>query len=237
MKKILLVDDEPDIRRIAEIALRAQGPVEIINASSGAEALALARQHRPDVVLLDVMMPGLDGLTALGELKRDPATRAIPGLVMTARASRAEQARYVDLGAADVVVKPFDPTTLIGRIEAVLSTHALAEMETRLDAELAALRREFVERLPAQLARLDGLVAKLLGAMRPAAAEALVSELAAEAHRLRGTAGSHGFTAFAAAIERLEAALGDGRGSLDVPALEASLTAARAALPEVSSRR
>jgi CheY-like chemotaxis protein len=238
--KILLCDDEPDIRRIAEIALRgsSRGSTEIFQAGSGREALELARRHAPDVVVLDVMMPELDGLAALAALKADPATRAVPVVLMTARASRAEQARYLGLGAAAVVVKPFDPSQLTGTIARVLEARPAApDPARRLAAELAALRDDFIARMPAQLAQLAAVVAAAATATDEAGARKLAATAAAEAHRLRGTAGSLGLGAFAASMSRLEDALGEPSAALDRAASEAALAAARDELLEVSCRR
>jgi two-component system, OmpR family, response regulator len=232
MRKILLADDEPDIRRIAEIALRGLGEVEVLNASSGIEAFALARQHHPDLVLLDVMMPGLDGVETLERLKTDPETVLVPVVIMTARASRADQARYLARGAADVVVKPFDPSKLVARVEKVLAAATTAEeLDRRLAVELAALRDEFVQRLPAQLDYLERMVGALAS---PPLAEQL-DHLAGDVHRLRGTAGSHGLLAFAAALEELEAELVG--GAADQARVVEKLAAVRRVRDQVSSPR
>jgi CheY-like chemotaxis protein len=236
MKKLLLCDDEPDIRRIAEIALRGSGPREILHAGSGSEAVALARQHVPDLIVLDVMMPELDGLAALATLKAWPATRSIPIVLMTARASRLEQARYLQLGASAVVVKPFDPAQLTDTVDRVLAAEA-SPRSPGLEAELAALREELLTRLPGQLANLAGLVAAAGGAAEAADARQLIATAAAEAHRLRGTAGSHGLATFAAILGRLEDALSAPAGGFDPAASEAALAAARQELLEVSCRR
>ena len=119
--RVLLVDDEPDIRRIAQISLEAVGSWKALVAESGALALSLAAAARPDVILLDVMMPGMDGPATLAGLRRDAATAAIPVIFMTAKAQRHEIDHYLRLGAAGVITKPFDPMTLPEQIEEILS--------------------------------------------------------------------------------------------------------------------
>ena len=120
--KVLYVDDEPDIREVGAMALELDGSMEVTTASSGPEALALLEGGlRPDVILLDVMMPGMDGPAALAELKKRPELAQIPVIFITARAQSHELARFVSLGAIGVITKPFDPMTLSIELRAVLA--------------------------------------------------------------------------------------------------------------------
>jgi CheY-like chemotaxis protein len=112
ISRVLVVDDEPHIRRIGELALRSVGNMEVYLASSGAEAVELAAAERPDVILLDGMMPGMDGPTTLGSLRERPETAQIPVIFMTAKVRQHEVERYLRLGAAGVIAKPFDPMRL-----------------------------------------------------------------------------------------------------------------------------
>lgn len=118
--KVLIVDDEPDIRRIARMGLSRVGGMEVVEAPGGAEALALVKEHRPDAVLLDVMMPGLDGPSTLARLRADPDTAGLPVVFLTAKAIAAEVERLRSLGAAGVLTKPFDPMTLARDLRALL---------------------------------------------------------------------------------------------------------------------
>ena len=118
--KVLIVDDEPDIRRIAKLGLSRVGKMDVVEATNGTEALARAKEDLPDVVLLDVMMPGLDGPSTLARLREDPATSAIPVVFLTAKAIASEVDRLKSLGAAGVLTKPFDPMTLARELRAVL---------------------------------------------------------------------------------------------------------------------
>lgn len=118
--KVLIVDDEPDIRRIARLGLSKVGGMEVVEASNGAEGLVRAKAEMPDVVLLDVMMPAVDGPTTLARLREDPATAGIPVVFLTAKAIAAEVERLKSLGAAGVLTKPFDPMTLARDLRAAL---------------------------------------------------------------------------------------------------------------------
>ncbi|MDH4100139.1 MAG: response regulator [Nitrospirota bacterium] len=119
LTRILLVDDEPDIREVVSLALETIGGFTVEMAKSGREALEMVRQWNPQLILLDVMMPGLDGPGTLGRLKEDPATADIPVVFMTAKAQPQELARFVELGALDVIVKPLDPMTLSERVRSL----------------------------------------------------------------------------------------------------------------------
>jgi CheY-like chemotaxis protein len=118
--KVLVIDDEPDIRRIVRLGLSKVGKMDVVEASNGTEGLARAKQDRPDAILLDVMMPGLDGPSTLARLREDPDTAAVPVVFLTAKAIAAEVDRLRLLGAAGVLTKPFDPMTLARELRAVL---------------------------------------------------------------------------------------------------------------------
>jgi CheY-like chemotaxis protein len=119
-RTVLLIDDEPDIREVVELSLGSVSGWEVLTASSGADGVELASAQRPDVILLDVMMPGLDGPATLDVLRGRDETRAIPVLFMTAKAQAGELTRYASLGVAGVIPKPFDPMTLSDRVAAAL---------------------------------------------------------------------------------------------------------------------
>jgi CheY-like chemotaxis protein len=121
ISKVLLVDDEPDIRRIAHLSLHRVGKLQVVMASSGAEALELAPRERPDVVLLDVMMPELDGPSTFQRLRASAATAGIPVIFMTAKAQKHEVEAFRALGAAGVIPKPFDPMTLAAEVRRIVS--------------------------------------------------------------------------------------------------------------------
>ena len=111
-RRVLLVDDEDDIRSIASIALERVGGWEVKAASGGAAGIAIAEEWRPDAILLDAMMPGMDGLATLKALRERPATETIPVVFLTASVQTSERQILLDAGATGVLAKPFDPMTL-----------------------------------------------------------------------------------------------------------------------------
>lgn len=116
LQKILFVEDDPDIQMVAQLALEAVGGYTVQMCSSGKEALAVAEQFAPDLILLDVMMPGMDGPTTLMELRKKPSLTHTPVVFMTARVQRHEIEQYLAMGAVDVISKPFDPMTLSAQV-------------------------------------------------------------------------------------------------------------------------
>lgn len=114
--KLLYVDDEPDIREIAAMALELDGDMAVTACASGEEALAAVAAARPDLVLLDVMMPGLDGPGTLARLRETPAGRDLPVVFITAKAGSRDAERFLSLGAIGVIAKPFDPMRLAAEV-------------------------------------------------------------------------------------------------------------------------
>jgi CheY-like chemotaxis protein len=119
-KRILIIDDEEDIRTVAALSLETVAGWEVMTAGSGAAGIAKARSSQPDAILLDVMMPGMDGPTTYRELRAIPETAEIPVILLTAKVQAADQKRFSDLGVAKVMFKPFDPLTLARDIAAAL---------------------------------------------------------------------------------------------------------------------
>lgn len=118
--KILLIDDEDDIRTIAEMSLGTVGGFEVVLAENGRRGVALALSEKPDAILLDVMMPGMDGPTTLATIRSNSQAGGIPIIFMTAKIQSKEREAYLALGAAGVIPKPFDPMTLATDIKAIL---------------------------------------------------------------------------------------------------------------------
>jgi CheY-like chemotaxis protein len=118
--KILLVDDEDDIREVAQMSLEMTAGWEVLTASSGAEGLRIAAAERPDAILLDVMMPGMDGPATARALKGAPETAEIPIILLTAKVQAADRRRFDDLGVAGILAKPFDPMALADEVRGVL---------------------------------------------------------------------------------------------------------------------
>jgi DNA-binding response OmpR family regulator len=119
-RRVLVVDDERSIRMLCRVNLRASG-MEVLEADDGNEGLELARRERPDLILLDVMMPGLDGWSVARELAADKSTKEIPIIFITARADPADRRLGEQLGGVGYVVKPFDPVGIGELVEDVLT--------------------------------------------------------------------------------------------------------------------
>ena len=119
-EKVLIVDDEDDIRELARISLERVGGLEVVVASSGEEGIAMATAEQPDAVLLDAMMPGIDGPQTLERLKANAATAQIPVVFLTGSVQEFERDRFTALGAVAILPKPFDPMTLAKDLRACL---------------------------------------------------------------------------------------------------------------------
>ncbi|MGI8773716.1 MAG: response regulator [Actinomycetota bacterium] len=119
-KRVMVVDDEEDIREVAQLSLVAVGGFEVIPVGSGLEALDKAVEESPDAILLDVMMPGQDGPDTFASLRADPRTSGIPVVFLTAKAQTEERTYLESLGAAGVLAKPFDPMGLANELSRLL---------------------------------------------------------------------------------------------------------------------
>ncbi|MBK1649708.1 response regulator [Rhabdochromatium marinum] len=119
LNRVLYVEDEPDIQAVAKIALEAVGGFTVKICSSGEEALAVAEDFAPDMILLDVMMPGMDGPSTLAALRQHPALARTPVAFMTAKVQPQEIAQLKSLGALDVIPKPFEPMQLANQVRAL----------------------------------------------------------------------------------------------------------------------
>ncbi len=119
-RRVLIIDDEDDIREVAALSLESVAGWEVLTASSGLQGLARAAEHKPDAILLDVMMPEMDGPATFRELRKNPATARIPVLLLTAKVQSTDQRRFADLGVEAVLFKPFDPLTLSRQIASAL---------------------------------------------------------------------------------------------------------------------
>lgn len=124
--KILLAEDDPSIQAIAVLALTRVGGHTVATVKNGVELLAQVEIDKPELILLDVMMPILDGFETCSRLKANPATRDIPVIFLTAKAQVHEQHHGLNVGAIGYILKPFDPMTLSKQIEEVMRNHAKA---------------------------------------------------------------------------------------------------------------
>ena len=117
LRNVLAVDDDPDILAVVALALRTLGGLNVVTAPSGSEGLVVMRKGGLDLVLLDVMMPGIDGLETLQAMRDDPALKSLPVVLMTARVKLYEHGAEQPAGVLAVIPKPFDPVTLPRRLQ------------------------------------------------------------------------------------------------------------------------
>jgi CheY-like chemotaxis protein len=120
MRRILIIDDEDDIREVAALSLEATAGWNVLTASSGAAGIELAAAEQPDAILMDVMMPGVDGPTTFAQMQQTSAISHIPVLLLTAKVQGVDQRRFAGLGLAGILFKPFDPLTLAQQISDAL---------------------------------------------------------------------------------------------------------------------
>ncbi len=200
--RILHIDDEPDIREIIEISLGLDPTFKIRSCESGAAGLMVAAEWSPDIILLDVMMPVMDGPATLARLRQNPRTDRIPVIFMTARAQARELDRFRAIGAVGVIAKPFDPTRLAASVRDYL--------QPAVDP-LQQLRANFLQRVRRDIALLaDDRMTLRLGAAPPHT----LDRIRQIAHSLAGAGGIYGFFELsdaAAAVE--DAAIAEIAGS------------------------
>ncbi|HET7745950.1 MAG TPA: response regulator, partial [Vicinamibacteria bacterium] len=188
--KVLVTDDDADSRELVRYTLATQG-IQVIEAAGGAECLERARSERPDAILLDVMMPFMDGPSTLAALRADPATASIPVVLLTASVMPAEVGRLEELGARAVISKPFDPFVLPDRVREILGTMArILPAAPAGGDDMAGLRAQFVRRSEARLEA----AARVLARLREAPEDrARLQELMRFFHSLAGVGTSFGF--------------------------------------------
>ncbi len=139
---VLVIDDEAPIRLLCRVNLEAEG-MEVLEAPDGSEGLEVARGRTPDAILLDVMMPGLDGWAVAEELVGDERTAGIPIVFLTARADMRDRAKGLDLGGVDYITKPFNPVELASLVQGVVAAVARGEREALRTEKLSELRALF----------------------------------------------------------------------------------------------
>ncbi len=223
LNRILYVEDEPDIRQVAQLALEVVGHFTLKVCSSGEEALQALARFKPDLILLDVMMPGMDGPTTLRKLRELPECSGVPAIFMTAKVQPQEIAELKRIGALDVIAKPFDPMTLARTVREIWSsggppTAAAREREAapmqkndvsspaQRDStpEVQTLRqmaRQFGANLPDRVAE----IASLWQALSLGSSDAeLPRTLHRKVHSLTGSATTFGFAPVSEAARRLE---------------------------------
>jgi CheY-like chemotaxis protein len=193
--RVLHVDDEPDIREVVEVSLGLDPDFVTRSCGSGSEALTVAADWSPDIILLDVMMPVMDGPATLARLRDNARTAAIPVVFMTARAQTREIELFRSLGAAGVIPKPFDPMALAASVRSYVPPAT-----DRLDA----LRTIFLRRLDSDAAALAKHRSVPEGDLVSSAALDRIREIA---HGLAGAGGIFGFAEIGDAAAALEEAI------------------------------
>jgi adenylate cyclase len=203
--RILVVDDNPANLEILETRLARQG-YEVITARDGDEALISARQQAPDLILLDVMMPGKDGIQVCRELKADPSLPFMPIILVTAKAAPDDIVAGLDAGGDEYITKPVDHAALVARVRSLLRIKTLHDTVQQQAAQLEDWNRTLEQRVAAQLAEIERL-GSLKRFLPPQVAELIVSagdERFLESHRREITVvfcDLRGFTAFAETSE------------------------------------
>jgi two-component system, OmpR family, response regulator len=206
LKRILLVEDDPDIQEMASLALVALGGYAVQVCGTARDALDHAPVFRPDLILLDVMMPGTDGPGALKALREIEATARTPVVFMTARVGRRDIAQYDELGCLGVIAKPFDPVVLPKTLEGIWGRRQQEEPRTLPRKEFEVLSRAYRGELPEKVRAMEQAAAALArgGWDRPTA-ESLYHHV----HRMAGSAGLYGLDSLSRAAGILEGLLKD----------------------------
>jgi two-component system OmpR family response regulator len=196
LKRILVVEDDPDTQVIVSFAL-GRGSFVIEVCGTGAEALEKAPAFEPDLVLLDVMLPFMDGPSILREMRRRSSLASVPVIFMTARAQPEDVAEYRSLGSLDVIAKPFDPMTLAENVRAIWSRHHKA-VDANDRAALRELQRIYTSQLATRLADIETVVSRIR-IDREAA-----DKLFHLAHRLTGSSATLGYSEVSGAARAVE---------------------------------
>jgi CheY-like chemotaxis protein len=205
--RILVVDDEPDLRKVIERSLARDPELTIRACASGEAALQEAAAWSPDLILLDFMMPGMDGPSTLARLRQNAATAAIPVVFLTARARVEELDRLISAGAAGAIAKPFEPKALREAVRVYLGSASPASRTTEpeashtLDGPLASEQNHYRSRLRSDAAKLRVFRTKLETDHSP---DVDVGELRSIVHKLAGSAGIYGFGQVSRSASELE---------------------------------
>jgi CheY-like chemotaxis protein len=198
LRSVLHIDDEPDIREIVQVALSFAGDLRIYTGETGEQAATLARELRPDLVLLDVMMPGLDGPGVLKRMRAEPATRRIPVIFMTAKAMPQEIAVFRELGAIGVIAKPFEPMQLAQQVLSLWHAHNQA-IENDLTILATQLGKKFLQRTKGETVILRELIERAYQGD-----STVMSELRHLGHKINGTGSTFGFASVSGCGREIE---------------------------------
>jgi two-component system, OmpR family, response regulator len=199
LKRILLVEDDPDIQTITSLALGTFGGYEVRVCGSAADAIEGAAAFAPDLLLMDVMMPGIDGIETLRALRQIPETADTPVVFLTARVQPSDVARYQELGSLGLIRKPFEPMALVETIGQIWSRHTARSAQSR--RRLQELQRAYRADLPQKIRLIaDDAAALRAGVWEPGRLQALHDQI----HRLAGSAAVYGLDEVSRAAAALE---------------------------------
>ncbi len=213
LERILYVEDDPDIREVARLALEVVGGLTILACESGEDALARLPGFAPDLLLLDVMMPGMDGPTLLRRLRAIDSSCNVPAIFMTAKMQPDEITDLERIGAIGVIPKPFDPMRLTDNVRTIWIEHQVRRSgatgdgglrTTSIDQTVNRLAVRFFHKLPARITEIADLWRLARG---PATDRQALADLHRKVHSLTGTASTFGFAAVTAAARKFERAL------------------------------
>ena len=152
-KTILIIDDEEPIRVLLKLTLQSAGYDSVLEASNGEDGLALAMRYKPDLILLDLMLPGMDGLSVCRRLKSSPDTRMIPIIMLTARSDESDIVIGLEMGANDYITKPFNRKVLTARIRTQFRIAEQQDQSQVLQVSGLILNKEHSKRQPFFFAR------------------------------------------------------------------------------------
>jgi len=206
LRTVLYIDDEPDIRTIVQMALSLSNELTVHTGESGVQALQLARELKPDVLLLDVMMPGLDGPGTLHKMRADPATAKIPVIFVTAKAMPREIAQFREMGAVGVIPKPFDPMQLINQLRTLWDGDG-TEPDPSIDYSNKATAQRQLRQLAGRFLQRTRDEAVLLSALAEHAYDGdpvVTEQMERLAHKIHGSGSMFGYRALSACASDLE---------------------------------
>jgi len=210
-QSILCVDDDPDICEVVQATLCLVAGLDVHIADSGEEAIGLAYEHRPDLILMDVMMPGLDGPATLKRIRNSALINEIPVIFLTAKVLAAEVARFIHLGAIGVIRKPFDPTKLGDELlalwegkDSIREAGGAQYAQSDVHAQINSLAEGFLQRTRGEAVRLTEMFERIR-----AGDWWMLKDVERIAHAIHGTAAMFGFPKLAALGGAIEEVAGE----------------------------
>lgn len=196
LKKILLIEDEPDIRRILQLCLEKKEKYILKYCATGGEALKKIKSFTPDLILLDMILPDMDGLSTLRELRKHPKLNQTPIIFMTAKAQPNEYAQYTKAGAIDVIIKPFDPMILPDKLRAIWKNHS----DDHFNEKMLALQTKYIKKLGIKIKQ----IVSLWNDLKITWNQTKIENLYRIVHNLHGVSGSFNLQSLSKRAGQLE---------------------------------